>query len=80
MASYTAVQAAKELGVSQDFLRMKMRQGHYKDIGEALPPSRRHQHWRFPCYPAKVAQKTGKPIRHDGYWYYPDGRIAEAEE
>lgn len=72
--AYTAMQAAKALGVSQDFLRMKMRQGCYSDIGEAIPPGRGHRHWRFPCYPAKVAQKTGKAIIHDGVTYYPDGR------
>lgn len=77
MAAYTATQAAKALGVSQEFLRMKMRQGCYSDIGEAIPPSKGHEHWRFPCYPARVAQRTGRPVKHNGIKYYPDGRVEE---
>lgn len=77
MAAYTATKAAKDLGVSRDFLRMKLRQGLYRDIGEAIPPGKGSQYWRFPCYPAKVASKTGRAVRHDGIIYYPDGRTEE---
>lgn len=75
--TYTATMAAKDLGVSQEFLRMKLRQGCYGDIGEAIPPGRGHKHWRYPCYPAKVAGKTGKAVRHGGRIYHPDGRVEE---
>ena len=75
MATYTAAHAAKALGVSEDYLRMKLRQGCYTDIGEAIPPARGKKHWRFPCYPVKVAQRTGRPVRHDGVTYHPDGRV-----
>ena len=77
MAAYTATLAAKDLGVSQDFLRMKLRQGYYEDIGEAIPPGRGHKHWRYPCYPAKVAKRIGRPVRHDGVTYHPNGLVEE---
>lgn len=72
---YTAKQAAGPLQVSQDFLRMKLRQGEYRDIGEAIRPGKGHKHWRYPCYPAKVAAKAGVVIEWEGRRYYPDGRI-----
>lgn len=74
MATYTATQAAKALGLSPEYLRMKMREGEYRDIGEAIRPGKGKQHWYFPCYPAKVAQRTGKAITWDGVTYHPDGR------
>ena len=77
--TYTATQAAKALMVSGDFLRMKLRAGEYSDIGEAIRPSRGKKQWRYPCYPAKVAQRTGLPVRWQGIVYYPDGRVEKEE-
>ena len=74
---YTARQAARALGISEDYLRMKLRAGEYADIGEALRPTKGHKQWRFPCYPAKVAQKTGVAVHFEGRTYYPDGRVEE---
>lgn len=74
---YTATQACKALGVSQDFLRMKLRAGEYADIGEALKPTKGRSHWAYPCYPAKVAIRAGVPVTHEGVTYYPDGRVEE---
>ena len=71
MKPYTPTQAAEHLGMSPDYLRMKLKQGELENIGKAFRPSRGHKHWRYICYPARVAEMTGIAILWDGKKYLP---------
>ena len=79
MKAFTARQAAKHLLISEEFLRMKLREGQYQDIGSAIRPGKGHKQWRYPCYPAAVAKRTCKTIVWNGITYHPDG-TTEGEE